>query len=413
MSDSFETQLEKYAALIVKVGLNVQPEQEVVLRGPIEAAPLVRHLAIESYKAGAKYVHPLYNDDQITLIRFQHAPRDSFEFFPQWYADAMISLAEGKAGFISITARDPDLLKGQDPELISASQKAAAKATRPFAELLGKDFAPWTVIGAAAPAWANKVFPGLPEEKRVPALWEAIFQVCRVNTPDPVEAWRFHTEELARRSNYMNQKQYVALKYSAPGTDLTVGLPVNHVWTGGYGKTPDGVQFTANIPTEEIFTLPHKDRVDGVVRATLPLNLRGNLIEDFWFRFENGRVVDFHAESGEEVLKNLLETDEGAVRLGEVALVTQSSPIAQTGILFYSTLFDENASCHLALGRAYRTSLKGGETMSEEDFGAAGGNDSLIHVDFMMGSDKMDIDGILPDGSAEPIFRQGEWAFDV
>ncbi len=413
MSDTFETRLQKYASLVVKVGMNVQPDQQVVLRAPIEAAALARQVTIESYKAGAKYVNVFYNDDQITLIRYQHAPRDSFDFFPQWYADALTGLAKEGAAILSIYATDPDLLKDQDPELISTAQKVAAKATRPFAELLGKDYAPWTVISASVPGWANKVFAHLPEEERVPALWDAIFTICRVDEPDPVEAWRLHTEELAKRSAYMNEKQYVALKYTAPGTDLTVGLPENHIWTGGYGQTPDGVRFTANIPTEEIFTLPHKDRVDGVVRATLPLNLRGNLIENFWFRFENGRVVEAHAEKGEAILQKLLETDEGAVRLGEVALVPQSSPIAQTGILFYNTLYDENASCHLALGRAYRTSLKGGEDMSPEEFAAAGGNDSLIHVDFMMGSADMDIDGVLPDGSTEPVFRQGEWAFEV
>jgi aminopeptidase len=269
------------------------------------------------------------------------------------------------------------------------------------------------VISASVPGWANKVFAHLPEAERVPALWDAIFKICRVDTPDPVEAWRKHTENLARRSAYMNEKQYVALKYTAPGTDLTLGLPENHVWMGGYGKTPKGNVFTANIPTEEIFTLPHKTRINGTVRATLPLSLHGNLVEDFWFRFEDGKVVEVHAAKGEEVLKKLLETDEGAVSLGEVALVPQSSPIARTGILFYNTLYDENASCHLALGRAYRTSLKGGEEMSEDDFGAAGGNDSLIHVDFMIGADEMDIDGILPDGSAEPVFRGGEWAFEA
>ncbi len=413
MNNDFETNLQKYAELVIKVGVNIQPEQELVLRIPIEAAPLARQLAIEAYKAGAKYVNVFYGDDEQTLIRFKYAPRDSFEYFPDWYADALIRFAKNGDAILSVYASDPDLLKDQDPELISASRKAAAKKMRPFSELLGKDYAPWTVIAASTPGWANKVFAHLPEEERVPALWDAIFKICRVTTPDPVEAWRKHTEELVKRSAYMTEKQYVALKYTAPGTDLTLGLPENHVWMGGYGKTPKGNAFTANIPTEEIFTLPHKDRVNGTVRATLPLSLHGNLVEDFWFRFQDGKVVEVHAAKGEEVLKKLLETDEGAVRLGEVALVPQSSPIAQTGILFYNTLYDENASCHLALGRAYRTSLKGGENMSEDEFGAAGGNDSLIHVDFMIGADEMDIDGILPDGSAEPVFRGGEWAFEV
>ena len=413
MSNSFETNLQKYAELVIKVGVNIQPGQELALRIPIDVAPLARKLAIEAYKAGAKYVNVFYVDDEQTLIRYQYAPRDSFDYFPEWFADTMLRFAQNGDAILSVYASDPDLLKDQDPELISAARKAAARKMRPFSELLGKDYAPWTVIAASAPGWANKVFAHLPEAERVPALWDVIFKICRVDTPDPVAAWREHTENLVRRSAYMNEKQYVALKYTAPGTDLIVGLPQNHVWMGGYGKTPQGNVFTANIPTEEIFTLPHKDRVNGTVRATLPLSLHGNLVEDFWFRFEDGKVVEVHAAKGEEVLKNLLETDEGAARLGEVALVPQSSPIAQTGILFYNTLYDENASCHLALGRAYRTSLKGGENMSEEEFGAAGGNNSLIHVDFMMGSVEMDIDGILPDGRTEPVFRQGEWAFEV
>ncbi len=413
MNNDFETNLQKYAELVIKVGVNIQPEQDLVLRIPIEAAPLARQLAIEAYKAGAKYVNVFYGDDEQTLIRFKYAPRDSFEYFPDWYADALIRFAKNGDAILSVYASDPDLLKDQDPELISASRKAAAKKMRPFSELLGKDYAPWTVIAASTPGWANKVFAHLPEDERVPALWDAIFKICRVTTPDPVEAWRKHTEELVKRSAYMTEKQYVALKYTAPGTDLTLGLPENHVWMGGYGKTPKGNTFTANIPTEEIFTLPHKERINGTVRATLPLSLHGNLVEDFWFRFQDGKVVEVHAARGEDVLKNLLETDEGAVHLGEVALVPQSSPIARTGILFYNTLYDENASCHLALGRAYRTSLKGGENMSEDEFGAAGGNDSLIHVDFMIGADEMNIDGILPDGSAEPVFRGGEWAFEV
>jgi len=413
MNADFETKLQKYAELIIKVGVNIQPEQQLVLRAPIEAAPLARKLAAEAYKAGAKYVNVFYGDDAMTLIRYEYAPRDSFDYFPDWYADASLGFAKNGDAILSIYASDPDLLKGQDPEIISATRKAAAQKMRPFSEMLGKDLAPWTVIGASVPGWANKVFSHLPEAERVPALWDAIFHICRVNGPDPVQAWREHTENLAKRSAYMNEKQYVTLKYSAPGTELTLGLPKNHVWMGGYGKTPRGNVFTANIPTEEIFTLPHKERINGTVRATLPLSLHGNLVEDFWFRFEDGKVVEVHAAKGEAVLKKLLETDEGALSLGEVALVPQSSPIAQTGILFYNTLYDENASCHLALGRAYRTSLQGGEKMSEEDFGAAGGNDSLIHVDFMIGSAEMDIDGILPDGSVEPIFRQGEWAFEV
>jgi aminopeptidase len=413
MTTSFETNLQKYAELVIKVGVNVQPGQNVLLRLPVDAAALGRHLLAEAYKAGAHYVNVFYNDEMMQLLRFEHAPRDSFDYFPDWMAEAMLSFAKNGDAIISVYAANPDLLKNQDPELIGAAHKASAQKLRPFSEILGADLVPWTVVSASTPSWANKVFAHLPEPERVPALWDAIFKICRVDKADPVAAWREHTEKLVKRSAYLNERQYVALKYDAPGTDLVVGLPENHVWMGGYGKTQSGTPFTANIPTEEVFTLPHKDRINGTVRATLPLSLRGTLVQDFWMRFEDGKVVEVHAKTGEAMLKKLLETDAGASMLGEVALVPQSSPIAQSGILFYNTLYDENASCHLAVGRAYRTSLQGGETMSEAAFGAAGGNDSLIHVDFMIGADEMNIDGILADGSTEPVFRQGEWAFEV
>jgi aminopeptidase len=268
-------------------------------------------------------------------------------------------------------------------------------------------------VSTASPSWAKKIFPELPVEQAQSKLWEAIFSACRIDLPDPVQAWMDHTDKLIKFRDYLNAKRYTTLHYTAPGTDLTIGLPEKHLWEGGGGTFKNGIFCIPNLPTEEVFTAPHKDKVDGVVKSTFPLNLQGVLIEDFSITFENGCAVEVTAKKGEEDLRKLIETDENAGRLGECAIVPNSSPIGQRGFLFYNTLFDENASCHLALGNAYRYSIEGGSDMTEEEFAAHGGNKSLIHVDFMIGSAEMNIDGIQPDGTLEPILRQGEWAFEV
>jgi aminopeptidase len=271
----------------------------------------------------------------------------------------------------------------------------------------------WCVVAAAGQEWAQKVFPELSAEKATEQLWEEIFQTTRIDQPDPITAWQGHIVNLRKRAKYMQAKQYTALHYSAPGTDFTLGLPSGHLWEGAQSMAQNGVAFTANMPTEEVFTLPDRNRADGVVTSTFPLSYAGMLIEDFQVTFENGRVVKVSAKKGEAALQKLVDTDEGSHRLGEVALVPASSPIAQRGHLFYNTLFDENASCHIAIGRAYRFTLTGGEELTDEEFISAGGNVSLNHVDFMIGSPKMDINGIKQDGTHEPVMRQGEWAFEA
>jgi aminopeptidase len=253
----------------------------------------------------------------------------------------------------------------------------------------------------------------MPAEEAQDKLWAAIFKACRIDTPDPVAAWQMHTDRLTKYKDYLNTKRYTALHYKAPGTDLTIGLPEKQVWSGAQESFKNGITCTVNIPTEEVFTAPHKDKVNGYVKATMPLNLGGTLIEDFTVTFENGRAVQLTAKKGESDLRKLLQMDETASYLGEAALVPDSSPIKQSGILFYNTLFDENASCHIAFGNAYRTSIVDGADMTDEEFSAAGGNKSLVHTDFMIGSDKMDIDGILTDGTREPVMRSGEWAIDL
>jgi aminopeptidase len=291
--------------------------------------------------------------------------------------------------------------------------KAHLENFSPVSELVSVNKINWCVVAAAAPAWANKVFPDLPEEQAMEKLWTAIFETTRATQADPVAAWQDHIRNLRKRADYLQAKAYTGLHYKSEDTDFTLGLPKGHKWMGAQSLAENGVVFTANMPTEEIFTLPDCRRAEGIVTATFPLSYGGSLIEDFKLTFENGRIVKVHAKRNEAMLQKLVDTDEGSTRLGEVALVPASSPIAKRGHLFYDTLYDENASCHLAIGRAYRFTLVGGEELNEEEFYAAGGNTSLNHVDFMIGSPRMDIDGIAENGEREPVMRQGEWAFDV
>ncbi|HXV97142.1 MAG TPA: aminopeptidase [Anaerolineae bacterium] len=408
---SFEQKLQSYAELTVKVGLGLQPGQRLMIRAPLESAPLVRLIAASAYKAGGRLVEVLWNDDALTLARFNYAPRDSFEEFPTWRTQAMREVFEQGGASLRIYAEDPDLLKDQDPDLIDLVERVALTHSAPIRKFGMANLINWSVISTPTASWANKIFPGIAPAQQVANLWELIFEVCRVNQADPVMAWHEHIQKMKVKVAHLNAKQYAALKYSAPGTDLTLGLPDNHIWHGVEAETPTGITFIPNLPTEEVFTMPHKDRTEGVVASTKPLSYAGVLINDFSLTFEAGRVVKVTAKTGETTLQKLVETDEGAARLGEVALVPHSSPISQTGLLFYNSLYDENASCHLALGRAYPFCLAGGTTMSEEELAAAGGNHSLTHEDFMIGSGEMNVDGITRDGATEPIMRAGEWAF--
>jgi aminopeptidase len=414
VNDDLGQSFEKYADLVIKVGLNLQADQRLVIRVPVEATELTRVLTAKAYDVGCRYVDVSYADEELELIRFEHAPKDSFEEFPTWRVKGMIERAEEGAAFLSISGNNPDLLKGQDTDLVALTRKVASEQSKPFSrEFISKMTVNWCVISAAVAPWAARVFPEAPAEEQVGKLWDAIFQMCRLDEADPTAAWQDHIETLERRRAYLNGKAYTALKYTAPGTDLTLGLPEGHIWKGGVDANAKGTLFVPNIPTEEVFTIPHCQRTDGMVSSTKPLNYGGTLIENFSLTFQEGRVVGVEAESGRDVLKKLVETDEGAARLGEVALVPNSSPISKFGKLFYNTLFDENASNHVALGQAYNVCLENGETMPEESFTEAGGNTSVTHVDFMIGSGEMDIDGVLTDGSTEAVMRSGEWAFEA
>ena len=417
MDNTFQSNLKIYAELAIQVGLNLQPGQKLILQAmkyggvPIQTAPLVRELAEDAYKAGATLVDVLWRDDDLNLIRFEHAPRDSFEEFPGWQSQAILEVIENGGAMLSISAIDPDLMAGQDSDLLVLQQRAIRKYWRPVSEHIGKNSMNWTVLSIPVEGWARKVFPDLPAAEQMPALWDALFKVCRVYEEDPIAAWQTHLADLKKRGDYLNQKAYRGLNYTAPGTDLHIGLPEGHIWRSAGFNNQGGIPFTANIPTEEVFTLPDNRLTEGTVRSARPLAYAGNVIDNFSLTFKEGKVVDYSAEQGEKILGNLLKVDENSNMLGEVALVPNSSPISQSGLLFYNTLLDENASCHLALGSAYRFSLEGGEKLSAEEFGSRGGNTSLIHEDFMIGSGEMDIDGILENGDTEPVMQKGEWAF--
>lgn len=407
----FEEKLENYARMAVAIGVGLQPGQRLLINAPIDAAPFVRLLAKAAYQRGARLVDVFWHDELLTLVRFEHAPRDSFAEVASWRTQAILDRVRQGDALLAIHAADPGLLKDQDPGLIEVARRAAAEVSAPFqAELVAGTFN-WSTVSVPIDSWARQVFPEEDRaESRIARLWEAIFTAVRADREETVKEWEEHLAELDRRKAALNGKQYQALRFRGPGTDLTVGLPEGHVWIGGRILTKKGIAHIPNMPTEEIFTLPHKDRVDGTVQSSKPLSFSGRLIEDFGFRFEAGRIVEVWAKEGREALEKLVDSDEGARRLGEVALVPASSPISKLGILFYNTLFDENAASHLALGSAYRQCMEGGADLSEEDFVRSGGNVSRAHVDFMIGSEAMDVDGITADGRAEPIMRSGEWA---
>jgi aminopeptidase len=411
-----DQRLAVYGELAVRVALNLRPGQRLLVIGPLmnggvslEAAALVRHVAASAYRAGAELVEAVWGDEALQLTRFQHAGRETFGQFSTWLPKALTAHAEAGHAILSVYANDPDLLRHESTDLASTLQQATSHSMLPFKDLISRNQTNWSVIATAGAAWASKVFPDAPANQRFSRLSDTIERLCRLDRADPVAAWQQHIAALGARSDDLNRKRYTALKFLGPGTDLTVGLPAGHVWVSGASTSRNGIRFVANLPTEEVFTIADRHHVNGTVRATKPLSYCGTLIEDFSLRFEGGRVVELHAGRGESVLRQLVATDATAGRLGEVALVPHSSPIAQSGRLFYNTLFDENAASHVALGTAYKFTLAGAETMTDAEFEQAGGNCSAIHVDFMIGSGELDVDGVLAGGGVEPLMRHGEW----
>jgi aminopeptidase len=415
----FQEQLRKYADAIVRVGLNLREGQRLIItnataRGVLPPArPLVHEVTKAAYAAGARFVDVIWGDEEMLRIRLQNAPAGSFGEYPKWLIHAITDMLGKGDALLSLYANDPDVFDGLDPDRIGAMQRTHLEQWSPITTLVTRNASNWSIAAAAAPAWAAKMFPDLKPKDAEEKLWQAIFETTRVLEPDPVAAWEQHIRNLRKRADYLQAKKYTALHYKSDKTDCTVGLASGHRWLSGRALAENGIAFTANMPTEEVFTLPDRHRADGTVYSTFPLSYGGSLIEDFSVTFENGRIVKVNAKKNEAILQKLVDTDEGSTRLGEVALVPVSSPIAQRGYLFYNTLFDENASCHIAIGRGYRVTLIGGEELTDEEFKAAGGNISLNHVDFMIGAQQMDIDGIKEDGTREPVMRSGEWAFDT
>ncbi|MBV8550139.1 MAG: aminopeptidase [Acidobacteriaceae bacterium] len=402
-------QLTLLAEVAVRIGLGLKPGQELVMTAPIDTLPLSRAITEQAYKAGASLVTTLFSDEEATLLRFRHAADESFDYAAEWLQDGVAAAYRSGAARLAITGSNPALLAGQDPDKVARANLALSKASRGPLELITRHKINWTIVPCATPAWAAQVFPGETPERAVARLWDAIFASMRLDGPDPVAAWRAHDANLHKRAQFLNDRRYAALHFRGSGTDLRVGLADDHLWLGGGTLGRNGAYCIPNMPTEEVFTTPHKDRVEGTVRATKPLSYQGMLIENIQVRFEAGRIVEASATQGETILESMIGSDDGARRLGEVALVPASSPISKSGLLFWNTLFDENAASHIALGQAYSTCLRDAESLSPDELAAKGANDSLIHVDWMIGSPEMNVDGIAADGASEPLMRNGEW----
>ncbi len=402
--------LDRLAATAVKVGLRLQKGQDLFLTAPVTALPLARRIAQEAYKAGAGLVTPLFSDEELTLARFRFAPEASFDRAPGWLYEGVAKAFAANAARLAIVGEDPMLLADEDPAKVARANKANSIAYQPALEKIAGFDINWNIVAYPTLSWAKRVFPGEEEDAAVGKLAEAVFAASRVDNDDPIAAWSAHNAVLRRRTEWLNGRRFHSLHYSGPGTDLTIGLADGHAWEGGAATAKNGVTCNPNIPTEEVFTTPHARRVEGQVVSTKPLSYQGSLIDGIAVRFEAGRIVEARAACGEEVLKQVLETDDGAQRLGEVALVPHSSPISQSGLMFFNTLFDENAACHIAIGQCYSKCFLDGATLTSEDIATRGGNKSMIHIDWMIGSDRIDIDGLDADGVRTPVMRKGEWA---
>ena len=408
-TSEFERKLDRLAEVAVHAGLGIAPGQELVMTATLDTVSLARRITEHAYGAGASLVTTLFTDEESALLRFRHGPDASFDTAASWLYEGMAQAYRSGAARLAITGNNPSLLSQEDPEKVSRVNRAISKAYRPALELIVRHEINWTIVACATPAWATAVFPDLPQDEAVARLWDAIFAASRADQSDPVAAWKEHDANLHVRAERLNKKCYSGLHFRGAGTDLRVGLADDHLWLGGGTTARNGRYCIPNIPTEEVFTTPHKDRVEGLVTSTKPLSYQGTMIEDISVRFEAGRIVEAHAAQGNQVLQRMIETDEGARRLGEVALVPHSSPIASSGLLFMNTLFDENAACHIALGQAYSTCLKDGDSLTQEQLALRGANNSLIHVDWMIGSNRIDVDGISAAGDSEPVMRAGEW----
>jgi aminopeptidase len=407
---SHETLLDKYAELTVRSGLNLRAGQQVLVTAPLEAVALVRRITHHAYKAGASLVTTLYNDEQTALMRYTDGNDAAFDAAPGWLFNGMAeAFRDGNCARLGIIGENPALLSGQDINKVARANRARSAAYKPAIEQITTFATNWCIISAATPVHAKSVFPNLGEKDAVAALWQAIFKCTRADLPDPMAAWAQHNAALHARVKMLNDKRYDALAYKGPGTDFVLGLVDDHIWAGGASMAKNGIMCNPNIPSEEVFTMPHRERVDGVVRSTKPLSYQGTFIDGIEVRFEKGRIVEGTAAIGQDVFRKMIETDDGAARLGEVALVPHSSPISASGIVFNETLYDENAASHIAVGQAYSQNMKDTSILSAEEKLSRGMNTSMVHVDWMIGSGALDVDGVFKDGKREALMRQGEW----
>ena len=402
--------LDKLAQVAIHVGLQLQKGQDLVLTAPMAALPLVRRIAEHAYKAGANLVSPIFSDEELTLSRYRHAPDESFDRAPGWLYEGMAKAFGNNAARLAIAGDNPMLLSNEDPGKVARANRANSMAYKPALEKITGFDINWNIVSYPSLSWAKQVFPNDSDEEAVRKLSEAIFAASRVDQADPIAAWKAHNAALKARWTWLNERSFHAIHFKGPGTDLTVGLADGHRWKGGASEAKNGITCNPNIPTEEVFTTPHALRVEGSVRSTKPLAHQGTLIEDIAVTFKDGKITEAHASRGEEVLLKVMDTDEGARRLGEVALVPHSSPISKSGLLFFNTLFDENAASHIAMGQCYADCFVDGKSLTPDEIAERGGNRSLIHIDWMIGSAQIDVDGIGRDGSREPVMRKGEWA---
>jgi aminopeptidase len=400
--------LNRLAEVAVKVGLQLREGQDLLLTAPAVALPLVRKVAEHAYRCGAGLVTPIVSDEVVTLARYHYGHDGGFDRAASWLYEGMAKAFSDNTARLAIVGDNPMLLSGEDPVKVARASKANSMAYQPALEKIVNFETNWNIIAFPSPSWAKQVFPDDPEA--VTKLADAIFKASRVDNDDPIGAWNKHNAVLRERTEWLNGQRFHALHYTGPGTDLTIGLADGHEWEGGASTAKNGITCNANIPTEEVFTTPHCRRVSGHVVSSKPLSYQGTLIDNISVRFEEGRIVEARASRGEEVLSKVLDTDEGARRLGEVALVPHSSPISKSGLLFFNTLFDENAASHIALGQCYSKCFINGTKLTQQQIVAQGGNQSLIHIDWMIGSEATDIDGVHADGRRVPVFRQGEWA---
>ena len=408
---NFQQKLEEYAELVVKVGLNIQKNQPLLINTTTDTIEFTRLIVKKAYEAGAKRVDVNYTDEVNARLFYDLAPDEAFHEFPKWAAMQRDELIENNGALLWIDADNPDLLEGVAIDRISNFQKASGKALEGYRKAVMNDVITWSIVAMPSKKWAAKVFPQLDEEYQMQALWDLIFKVVRIGEGTAVQRWKQHIEQLESRATLLNTKRFKKLHYKAEGTDIHVELPKEHIWLTGASKNAQGVPFIANMPTEEVYTAPLKTGVNGYVKNTKPFVYQGNVIDDFTLTFEDGAITKVQATTGEKLLQQLIQTDEGAKYLGEIALVPHESPISKSNVLFFNTLFDENASNHFAIGEAYPTCVEGARGLTQEELAQIGINTSIVHEDFMIGSAQMDIVGELEDGTTESIFSKGAWAF--